>query len=62
MDEAKNKNKLNHYRASGMVCVDGRWQSCGWTIDAHSFVEAAQIAEGDKNFRLHTLTDNVIYE
>jgi hypothetical protein len=60
-----NSNKenpdLKHYRASGMTLVDGNWQSCGWTIEASSFTEAAKIAEADETFRLHSLSDNVMY-
>ena len=56
--EVQNK-KL--YYASGMTLIEGKWQSCGWNIEANSFVEAAQIAESDKNFRIHSLSDNVIY-
>ena len=58
----KNKeSKKKQYHASGMLLVGGRWQSCGWTIEANSFVEAAQIAEADEAFRIHSLTDNVMY-
>lgn len=49
------------YYASGMTLIEGKWQSCGWNIEANSFVEAAQIAESDKNFRIHSLIDNAIY-
>lgn len=49
------------YYASGMSLVDGKWQSCGWPIEANSFAEAAQIAEADKTFRIHSLSDNVVY-
>lgn len=49
------------YYASGMILVEDRWQSCGWTIEANSFVEAAQIAETDEKFRMHSLSDNVVY-
>lgn len=57
----KEESKKNVYHASGMSLVEGKWQSCGWTIEADSFAEAAQIAEADETFRLHTLTDNVMY-
>ena len=56
----KKKEKKLYY-ASGMSLVDGQWQSCGWPIEAESFVEAAQIAEADENFRLHSLSDSVVY-
>ena len=49
------------YYASGMSLVDGHWQSCGWPIEASSFLEAAQIATSDKTFRVHSLSDNVVY-
>lgn len=49
------------YYASGMALVEGRWQSCGWQIEAESFTEAARIAEADETFRLHSLKDNVAY-
>lgn len=52
---------LKSYRASGMSLVEGKWQSCGWTIQAHSFTEASSIAENDKTFRIHSLTDGVMY-
>ena len=41
--------------------INGKWQSCGWTIETNSFTEAAQIADADKTFRLHSLSDNVVY-
>ena len=53
--------KKKQYYASGMSLVNGKWQSCGWTIEANSFVEAAKIAEADKNFRIHSLKDGVMY-
>lgn len=49
------------YYASGMILIDGSWQSCGWTIRANSFSEAAKIAEADENYRLHSLNDGVVY-
>lgn len=57
----KNESTLKQYRASGMSLINGERQSCGWTIEANSFTEAAQIAEADKTFRLHSLSDNVVY-
>lgn len=60
-DINKESSELKHYIASGMTLINGSWQSCGWTIEAHSFTEAAQIAENDETFRLHSLTDNVTY-
>ncbi|MBO5319005.1 MAG: hypothetical protein J6B01_04860 [Ruminococcus sp.] len=57
----KRVSKLKRYYASGMSLIEGKWQSCGWTIEAESFVEAAKIAEADKNFRIHSLTDSVVY-
>lgn len=57
----KNKQIKKQYYASGMTLVEGKWQSCGWTIEANSFVEAAQIAESDEKFRIHSLSDNVLY-
>lgn len=57
----ESKKELKHYYASGMSLVEGKWQSCGWTIKAESFVEAAKIAEADKTFRIHSLSDNVMY-
>lgn len=56
----KNQRKKT-YHASGMTLVEGRWQSCGWTIEVNSFVEAAQIAEADETFRIHSLSDCVVY-
>lgn len=53
--------ELKKYYASGMTLLEDRWVSCGWSIEAQSFVEAAQIAEADKKFRLHSLSDNVMY-
>lgn len=53
--------KKKRYYASGMSLVDGKWQSCGWTIKADSFLEAAKIAEADKTFRIHSLRDGVVY-
>ena len=53
--------KKKQYYASGISLVEGRWQSCGWLIEADSFAEAAQIAEADKTFRIHSLSDNVVY-
>ena len=55
------KSELHHYYASGMAFIEGRWKSCGWTIDAPSFIEAARIANSDDNFRIHSLSDNVMY-
>ena len=55
------KTTLKQYYASGMTLIEGRWQSCGWTIEANSFVEAAKIAEADEKFRIHSLSDNVMY-
>lgn len=60
-DYVEKDETLKQYHASGMTLIDGSWQSCGWTIEAHSFVEAAQIAENDETFRLHSLSDNVLY-
>lgn len=57
----KKEARQKQYYASGMMLVEGRWQSCGWMIKANSFVEAAQIAEADENFRIHSLIDNVMY-
>ena len=45
-----------------MTLIDGKWLSCGWTIEEDSFVEAAQIAEADEKFRIHSLSDNVVYQ
>lgn len=59
--EKESKKKLNRYYASGMTLVEGKWQSCGWTIEAESFVEAAKIAEADKSYRIHSLSDNVMF-
>lgn len=59
--EESERSKLKSYYASGMSLINGSWQSCGWTIDAHSFAEAAQIAEKDETFRIHRLSDNVNY-
>lgn len=53
--------KKKQYYASGMSLVEGRWQSCGWTIEADSFLEAAKIADADETFRMHSLSDNVAY-
>ena len=52
----KEKPKLKKYYASGKSLIDGEWQSCGWTIEANSFAEAAKIAEDDKTFKIHSLT------
>lgn len=55
----ENKEKdmnLKIYYASGKALVDGKWQSCGWSIRAHSFTEAAKIAEADETFRIHSLS------
>lgn len=41
--------------------LEGKWQSCGWTIEADSFLEAAKIVETDKTFRIHSLSDSVVY-
>lgn len=57
----KKEEKRKQYYASGMTLVEGKWQSCGWTIEADSFAEAAQIAESDVKFRIHSLSDNVMY-
>lgn len=57
----KKRLKSKQYYASGMLLVDGRWQSCGWAIEANSFSEAAQFAEADEKFRIHSLSDNVMY-
>lgn len=55
------EDKLKIYHASGKSLVDGSWKTCGWDIQAHSFTEAAQIAENDEKFRLHSLSDCVVY-
>ena len=55
------KKELKRYYASGMLLINGKWQSCGWSIEAESFVEAAKIAEADKTFRIHSLSDSVMY-
>lgn len=55
------KEGLKQYHASGMALVEGKWQSCGWAIEANSFAEAAQIAEADEKYRIHSLSDNVMY-
>lgn len=61
-DNTENKTpELKSYYASGMSLVNGRWQSCGWNIQASSFAEAARIAEEDKTFRIHSLKDGVMY-
>lgn len=57
----KEESKKKLYYASGMALVEGKWQSCGWPIEAESFAEAAQIAEADKTFRIHSLNDCVVY-
>lgn len=57
----KKEIDLKKYYASGMTLIEGKWQSCGWTIEAHSFAEAAQIAEDDLKFRIHSLRDSVMY-
>ena len=57
----KENQKLKQYYASGMTFVEGRWQSCGWTIEAESFLEAAKIADADEKFRIHSLSDDVVY-
>lgn len=57
----KEETKKHLYYASGKSLIEGRWQSCGWTIEADSFLEAAKIAESDKTFRIHSLSDNVVY-
>ena len=59
--EDSNNKKLKNYYASGMALIEGRWQSCGWMIEASSFVEAAKIAEEDEKFRIHSLSDNIVY-
>lgn len=59
--EEPKKPKKKKYYASGMSLVEGRWQSCGWTIEASSFSEAAKIAESDENFRIHRLSDSALY-
>ena len=51
---------LKKYYATGMYLIKDRWQSYGWTIEAHSFEEAVNIAQNDKNFRMHSLTDSTI--
>lgn len=57
----KEESEKHLYYASGMSLIEGKWQSCGWTIEAKSFAEAARIAESDKNYRIHSLSDNVMY-
>lgn len=57
----KEETKLKQYHASGMALIEGRWQSCGWTIEASSFTEAAKIAEADEKFRLHSITDTLVH-
>lgn len=57
----KRDPELKLYYASGMTLIDGKWQSCGWTIEAKSFAEAARIADEDPTFRIHKLSDNVMY-
>lgn len=56
----KEETKKHLYYASGMSLVEGRWQSCGWTIEAESFLEAALIAVADETFRIHSLSNNVM--
>ena len=53
--------KKNTYYASGMTLVDGKWQSCGWSIEADSFLEAAQIAANDEKFRIHSLSTGIVH-
>lgn len=55
------KPELKTFYASGMSFVNGHWASCGWSIEATSFAEAARIAEEDKNYRIHSLSDSVIF-
>lgn len=57
----KEESQKKLYYASGMSLIEGRWQSCGWTIEATSFAEAAQIAEADETFRIHSLSNSVVY-
>lgn len=57
----KKQTKKKYYYASGLMLMEGRWQSCGWSIEANSFAEAAQIAEADEKFRIHSLSDSVMY-
>jgi hypothetical protein len=54
-------NEKKNFYLSGMSFVDGRWASCGWIIEAENFVEASKIAEADKTFRVHSISDNVNY-
>lgn len=55
------EKKKKSYYASGMALVNGQWQSCGWNIQATSFLEAAKIAASDPTFRVHSLSDNTVY-
>ena len=57
----RGKSKPKKYHASGMALIEGGWKPCGWIIEANSFAEAAQIAEADETYRLHSLSDNVVY-
>ena len=55
----KEETKKHLYYASGMSLVEGRWQSCGWTIEAESFLEAAKIAEADIVHNIEALEDEL---
>ena len=57
----KEESKKKLFYATGMSLVEGQWQSCGWYIEAETFAEAAQIAAADSKFRIHSLSDNVMY-
>ena len=61
LEEKKQKRKKKQYYISGMSLVNGSWQSCGWTVEATSFTEAAQIVEADKTFRVHSISNNAVY-
>lgn len=57
----KEELELKRYYASGSAFVEGKWQSCGWVIEANSFVEAAKIAEADEKFKIYSLRDCTVH-
>lgn len=61
VEEPKTELELKQYYVSGMSLVDGKWMSCGWRIEATSFVDAARKAEADKTFRVHSISDCVMH-
>ncbi len=50
------EKEVHKYYASGKSLINGKWCECGWTVEASSFTEAAQIIEQDATYKLRSIS------